>query len=96
MTHELYQNRVLLNRYGLAEEDWANAEKIVYSSSRTTLFASHRPLMNLVKRVWEPLLDLANNQALLRLLGTYLVKRALAKLTKREWLCDFGIVTLVS
>jgi len=69
VAHELYQNRILLNRHGSAEDDWATAEKIAHSPLRTTLFVSHRPLIRLEKRVWEPLLTWADNQALLSLLG---------------------------
>ena len=69
VAYELYQNRILLNRLGNAQSDWEIATKIVKSSWHTTLFASHRPLIQLEKRVWEPLLVWANNQALLSLLG---------------------------
>ena len=69
VAYELYQNRRLLNRPGDAQSDWETATKIVKSSWHTTLFASHRPLIQLEKKVWEPLLAWANNQALLSLLG---------------------------
>ena len=69
VAHELYQNRRLFNRPGNAQSDWETATKIVKSAWHTTLFASHRPLIQLEKKVWEPLLAWANNQALLSLLG---------------------------
>ncbi|MEM8612672.1 MAG: hypothetical protein AAGF93_11685 [Cyanobacteria bacterium P01_H01_bin.105] len=69
VAHELYQNRLLLNRSGDTQSDWKTATKIVLSDWQTTLFASNRPLIQLEKKVWEPLLDWANNQALLRLIG---------------------------
>ena len=69
IAYELYQNRVLLGKAGDAHSDWQTAERIVKSPLKTTLFASHRPFIKLEKRVWEPLLRWADNQALLSLLG---------------------------
>ena len=69
VAYELYQNRLLLGRPGDAQSDWETATKIVQSDWCTTLFAIHRPFIQLEKNVWEPLLAWANNQALLSLLG---------------------------
>ncbi|MEM9804062.1 MAG: pentapeptide repeat-containing protein [Cyanobacteria bacterium P01_D01_bin.56] len=69
VAHELYQNRLLLGRSGNAKSDWEVATKIVRSDWHTMLFSIHRPVIQLEKKVWEPLLDWANNQALLGLLG---------------------------
>ena len=69
VAYELYQNRLLLKRSGDAQNDWEIASKIVQSDWHTTLFASHRPFIQLEKKVWEPLLAWANNQALLGSLG---------------------------
>lgn len=69
VAYELYQNRCLLNRAGNAQSDWETAIKIVQSGWHTTLFASHRPLIQLEKKVWEPILAWANNQAWLSFLG---------------------------
>jgi uncharacterized protein YjbI with pentapeptide repeats len=44
---ELYQNRLLRGKPGDEHSDWAQAEKIVRSPIRTTLFASNRPLVKL-------------------------------------------------
>ncbi|MFG6105410.1 pentapeptide repeat-containing protein [Leptothoe sp. EHU-05/26/07-4] len=49
VAHELYQNRILLNRLGDAQSDWETATKIVQSDWQTTLFASNRPLLKLKK-----------------------------------------------
>jgi uncharacterized protein YjbI with pentapeptide repeats len=44
---ELYHNRLLRGKPGDEHSDWANAEKIVRSPIRTTLFASNRQLSKL-------------------------------------------------
>ena len=66
---ELYHNRMLLGKPGDEHSDWAKADQIVRSPIRTTLFASNRRLIKLEKKLWEPILAWANDQAILSLLG---------------------------
>ncbi len=67
--HQLYENRLLLRKGGDEKSDWESANKIVQNPVKAALFAFHTPLIKLEKRLWEPLLIWANNQALLGLLG---------------------------
>ena len=66
---EMYANRYKPGNRLDKDKLWDEAEKIVRSPIRATLFASNRPLIGLEKRLWEPLLAWANDQAILSLLG---------------------------
>ena len=67
--YKLYQNRLRMGRVGDDKSDWDTAQKIARNPLRLALFVSNRPLIRLEKDIWEPLLEWANNQALLTLLG---------------------------
>jgi uncharacterized protein YjbI with pentapeptide repeats len=67
--HQLYENRLLLQKGGDEKSDWESANKIIRNPVKAALFTCHTPLIKLEKRLWEPLLIWANNQALLGLLG---------------------------
>ncbi len=69
IAYKVYQNRLLIDRHGDSNSDWETAEKIVRNPWRFLLFTSHCSLIKLEKKIWEPLLNWANNQALLSLLG---------------------------
>lgn len=66
---ELYSNRHKPGKRLNKDELWKEAEKIVRSRLRRTLFVSHRQLIQLERKIWEPLLAWADSQALLSLLG---------------------------
>jgi hypothetical protein len=66
---ELYEFRHKSGKLLNKNELWNEAEKIVRNPIRRRLFASHRPLIKLERKIWEPLLAWADNQALLSLLG---------------------------
>jgi uncharacterized protein YjbI with pentapeptide repeats len=66
---EIYANRYKPGKRLDKDKLWDEADKIVRSPIKTTLFASNRPLIGLEKRLWEPLLAWANDQAMLSLLG---------------------------
>jgi hypothetical protein len=69
IAYKLYQNRVLLDRDGNSEDDWAKAEKIAQEKWQSAAFNCNYSLIRLEKKIWEPLLVWANNQALISLLG---------------------------
>jgi hypothetical protein len=69
IAHQIYLNRQLLKRAGSAEQDWQTADDILAKPYKRALFGLHKRLIGVEKRVWEPLLRWADNQALISLLG---------------------------
>ena len=69
IAYRLYHNRQMLGRAGDQSKDWHTAEHIANNPIRYSLFKLHQLLIRIEKYYWEPLLNWANNQALLSLLG---------------------------
>lgn len=69
IAYQLYQNRQLLNRSGDSNSDWQTAGEILAKPHKRFLFDNHTRLIRLEKTLWEPLLQWADNQALISLLG---------------------------